>query len=136
MKKKIIAASASAAVIVIAIVLCIVFVGSTKLSVSSFQDGKTVFQGNTSELSSEDLAKIKDCFDNKTLYRDNPSCGFSDQVSVTLLDDSNAYTFCFAMDSDNIVYLKEKNMYFQVSDSEKELIYTILSKYGFTFPCV
>lgn len=89
---------------------------------------------HVSEIMSEsDSLKIEAIFNNKKLYKDNPSCGFSKNISVTITD---VGTFCFARDTCPIVYWQEKNCYFTISEIEQIELYTLLEKYGFYFPCL
>ena len=84
------------------------------------------------DITESDLETIADIFQGKKLYSDHPSCGFSDNVAVMI--DGN--TFCIARDNCGIVYVKEKNRYFNLSDEENLTVRTILESYGFVFPCV
>ena len=103
--------------------------------------GKAVFiyeeKNVDTPLSEEHLEVIKEIFDKKILYRDNPSCGFDENIAVKLcFSDNRIYTFCFARDTCNGIYWKEKNKYFDVSESEQKQLHAILETYGFRFPCV
>lgn len=84
------------------------------------------------ELSSEHLKEITNMFNNKELYFDSPSCGFSENVSVKI----DNQTFCIANDMCGMIYLREANKYFAVSKSDSILLRDILEQYGFSFPCV
>ena len=101
------------------------------------ESGEAIFIYNgsdiTSSLSAQELQIICDIFSNKRMYRDNPSCGFSDNVSLKF---NNLQTFCFANDTCPIVYWKEKDKYFKVTENEKKQLYNILQNHGFIFPCV
>ena len=81
----------------------------------------------------DDFTKICNLFDDKKLYSDNLSCGFSDNICV-MIDGSEH--FCFACDSCPIVYWKNKNKFFKLAVSEYDELTNILEKYGFTFPCL
>ena len=103
--------------------------------------GKAVFiyeeKNVDTNLSNEHLEVIKEIFDKKILYRDNPSCSFDENIAVKLyFSDNRIYTFCFARDTCNGIYWKEKNKYFDVSESEQKQLHAILETYGFRFPCV
>lgn len=105
------------------------------VKISGISDGSVRFAyGDTDiseELSDADFKAILSMFNGKKLYRDNPSCGFSEDVSVHL-----NMTFCIACDECPVVCLTEKNQYFRLSDEENLLLREILTKYGFVFPCV
>ena len=107
-----------------------------RVDVSSANSGKTNFFYNDRKvvktLSEDDLGKIKELFDGKHLYSDEPSCGFTENVSITMDEE----TFYIACDSCPIIYWKNKDKYFKLSDSEYTELTQILDSYGFVFPCV
>lgn len=84
-------------------------------------------------LNDKELKELKTIFDGKIMYSDNPSCGFTEDISVKF---NNNQTFCIARDNCPIVYWKEKNKYIRLSEKEKTKLYDLLSPYGFFFPCV
>ena len=92
-------------------------------------DGKNIH----TILSEEDLNKIIKMFDNKLLYHDFPACGFSESISIQL---NESEVFCIACDGHNLVYWKNKDRYFTLSKKEIVLLHELLSKYGFSFPCI
>lgn len=126
-------------VIIILVLVFVIFLYLTteRSDMGFVKEGKTSFKYNNSEyyytLSSEDLSIIKALLDNKRMYSDNLSCGFTENVAVIF---DNSQTFCFACDTCPIVYWKEKNKYIKLSDEEKEQLYKVLEKYNFVFPCV
>ncbi len=81
----------------------------------------------------EDLELIQSIFDTKKLYKDNPSCGFDENISIKI---NKTHTFCIARDTCPIVYWKEKDRYIKLMEEEKNQLYKILESYGFSFPCV
>lgn len=85
------------------------------------------------ELPKEKTMLIKKTFNRKIVYKENHSCGFSENVSVKF---KNSQTFCFARDGCPIIFWKEKNKYFKVSEEEILLLHDLLEEYGFYFPCV
>lgn len=86
----------------------------------------------TCRLDHSELEAIKAIFDGKKMYKDNPSCGFTEDVSVTF---NEAQTFCIACDTCPIVYWKEKDRYIRLTEEEKTQLYHLLQTYGFFFPC-
>lgn len=110
---------------------------SGKVSTASFEKGRAVFGNDDMEiargLSDQDLDTLKVLFDGKKLYKDQPSCGFSEKVAVVF---DNTETFCFAHDGSSIVYYQNKDKYFTLSDKDAQTLYTLLEQYGFEFPCV
>ncbi len=99
--------------------------------------GNAVFKYNGVNIScpitNQELCLIKSIFDKKKMYMDNPSCGFSDDISVRFND---SQTVCFACDTCPIIYWKEENRYFSITEKEKMQLYNVLENYGFLFPCI
>lgn len=85
-------------------------------------------------LSNSDSDIIKSLFQGKILRHDSPACGFSNNVSISF--DSGSLRFCPACDGCGIIYLESLNKYFSISHDDAETLHSILSKYGFNFPCV
>lgn len=108
-----------------------------KTNVSTIYDGKVVFKYDetniTKKLSNKDLNIIKNIFDNKKLYKDSPSCGFSDNIAVVL---DGTQVFCIACDECPIIYYKNEELFFKLSNRENDLLRNTLTQYGFRFPCV
>ena len=84
-------------------------------------------------LEDKDLETLKEIFDDKRMYKDTPSCGFSEDISVRF---NQSQTFCVARDTCPIVYWKEEDRYIRLTEEEKGVLYNLLGTYGFTFPCV
>ena len=108
-----------------------------KTDMTFSETGETNFKYNTADfhmqLSNDDLLLINNIFSGKKLYNDNPSCGFTQNVSIIL---NNTESFYIACDSCPIIYWKNKNKYFRISEKEYSQLKDVLEKYGFTFPCV
>lgn len=81
----------------------------------------------------QEVETIKAIFNGKKMYKDNPSCGFSETISIKF---NNEHTFCIARDTCPIVYWKEKDRYFKLTEEEKTQLYDLLFQYGFYFPCL
>ncbi len=84
------------------------------------------------KLSDQDCESVKEIFHGKRLFRDSPSCGFSENVALII----GGNTYCIARDSCGVIYDVHKGMYFHLSDSENETLRTILGECGFVFPCI
>lgn len=56
-------------------------------------------------ISNEQLTVIKTIFNNKVMYRDNPSCGFSEDVALVF---NEFQTFCIVRDTYPVVCWKEQ----------------------------
>ena len=123
-------------ILMLCAVFCLSFTSCTKVNIPSGADGTTYFiygeENITSEINADDTELIAKIFNGKTLYSDNPSCGFSKDVSVTM----GSKTFCFACDNCKIVYVQEEDKYFSLSEEENETLKQILASYGMYFPCV
>ena len=127
----------SALLVVLAVVLTAVFlprnvvrINKTEAAAARFRYGSTYFDG---ELKPEDAEAVRKIFNGKLLYKDTPSCGFTENVSVKF---GGGQTFCIANDMCGIIYLKEKDKYFHISQQDRERLNSILEAYGFIFPCV
>ena len=81
------------------------------------------------ELSAEESETIRTIFNNKRTYQDNPSCGFTENVSVRFNDS----VFCIACDNCSMV--KYQGQFFSISDDERETINQIFEIHGGFFPC-
>ncbi len=71
-------------------------------------------------INKEDMLIIKEIFNGKELFRDNPSCGFDENISLCF----DNITFSVACDGCPII--KYKNKYFYVSEIELEQIHNIM----------
>lgn len=84
-------------------------------------------------LSSQELELVKSMFSGKRFYKDNPSCGFSEEISIIF---NETQTFCIARDTCPIIYWMEKDCYIQLKKSEMIQLHDLLEQYGFFFPCI
>jgi len=81
-------------------------------------------------LSAKDAKLIRSIFNNKLQYDDNPSCGFTEDVSIRFGD----LVFCPACDG--CPTIKLGNRFFGISWSERHTLEQVFEKYGGSFPCV
>ena len=81
-------------------------------------------------LTNSESNTIKDMFNNKELYFDEPSCGFDKNISIKFENDY----YCIACDSCGVIKIGDK--YFNISNSDRSKIEEIFKKYGGKFPCV
>lgn len=84
------------------------------------------------QLSNDDAQIIKTILDNKKLYKDNPSCGFSPDISIKYGD----LTFSIARDKCPILKLVNTDKYIKITESERKKIEKVFNKYGATFPAL
>ena len=125
--------------ILVIVLICIVgiFLSKRVTDFSFAESGTAVFQyadNNIYEsLSAEEIRLLQNIFSGKIMYRDSPACGFSEKIAIVF---NGSQTLCFACDGCPIVYWKEQDMYFKLTEENQRSIMDILQKYGFYFPCV
>ena len=111
----------------------ILFVSCTKAITVPEANAVLTFKYNGNdivvELSAEESETIRTIFNNKRTYQDNPSCGFTENVSVRFNDS----VFCIACDNCSMV--KYQGQFFSISDDERETINQIFEIHGGFFPC-
>lgn len=121
----------------IPIVVLILFLwfGTTNIPEPTTGSVRFDYTDNTVQVLQEDLKQLYKNMNHRVLRWDNPSCGFGEDVSMTLIDENGQeHHFWFACDTCPIVYYKEQNRYFNLSNKEDAEIKKILSTYGFYFP--
>ena len=116
------------AICVVSTVLIVLLNNQTNLSF--VETAKCVSSRGQTELSTEETMQICAMFDRKSLYRENLSCGFSESVTVVFNDNQ---TFCIACDSCPVIYWKEKDKYFNITEAQKKQLHSILKEYGLRF---
>ena len=123
----------------IPIVVLILFLwfGTTNIPEPTTGSVRFDYTDNTVQVLQEDLKQLYKNMNHRVLRWDNSSCGFGEDVSMTLIDENGQeHHFWFACDTCPIVYYKEQNRYFNLSNKEDAEIKEILSTYGFYFPCI
>ena len=122
--------------LVMCIMLCLSFSSCSKVNISQNSTGTIYFiygeQNIKTQINSDDFEVIREIFNNKTLYSDNPSCGFTEKIAIVIENQ----TFCFANDTCGLIFLQEEGKYFSLSNKENELLKQILTSYGMYFPCI
>ena len=84
------------------------------------------------ELSDPEAAQLRGIVDGKALSFDNPSCGFSEDVSFAI----GGRVFCPACDTCCIIKDCASGKYLNISQAERELLDKTFEAYGGFFPCV
>ena len=124
-------------IILIIFLLGFIYFHPKKINMEKFEKAEVLFlYENNNELhslSDKELELVKSIFNGKKIYKDNLSCGFSENISIKF---DQEHTFCIARDTCPIVYWKEKDRYIKLSDDEKTQLYNLLEPYGFHFPCL
>lgn len=107
------------------------FAGCSQQSVAeiTYNYGDKNIKASLSESESNELSDI---FSGKTVYSDNPSCGFSENVSVKI----SGKVYMPACDGCEIIKVGLGFEYFNISDAERDSLDEIFAKYGAIFPCV
>lgn len=67
-------------------------------------------------------------------YSDNPSCGFSLDISIKFSDGKKNIIICPACDSCSKARIGDSRRYIDIKD--RKALEDVLKKYGMTFPCV
>ena len=102
--------------------------GSEPVELKFHYDGASV----DAVLSEQDSEVIRNMFDGKELYFDDPSCGFNENVSLRV----DGKVFCPACDKCAVVKDCGSGQYFELSESERRELVKIFSQHGGSFPCV
>ena len=127
----------SAIIFIVVLLLGVIYLRLDKVNMDFAKKAEVYFQYRDTDainqLSDKEVGSVKTIFNEKKLYKDNLSCGFSEAVSIKFDDEQ---TFCIARDTCPIVYWKEKNRYVRLTEDEKVQLYNLLEPYGFIFPCV
>lgn len=88
------------------------------------------------EIESEnDVLKIKELLFGR-IRKDKPSCGFSEEISITLFNDDESITLCPAQDNCPKLRINDSENYVIIDDKQRGELNNILKKYGVIFPCV
>lgn len=84
------------------------------------------------ELYGDDVDTVVKILDGKIETRDNPSCGFSEDISITI----GGNTFALACDRCGIVKNCTTGKYISISDSERDILENLFTTRGGKFPCI
>ena len=121
----------------VSVVLGIMYISIRKTNMEFAKEAEVCFiygeEVVSENLDDKEVEILKEIFDNKRMYKDTPSCGFREDISVRF---NQLQTFCVARDTCPIVYWMEEDRYIRLTDEEKLLLYNLLESYGFEFPCV
>lgn len=84
------------------------------------------------ELYGGDVDAVVEILDGKIETPDNPSCGFSEDISITI----GGNTFALACDRCGIVKNCTTGKYISISDAERDILEKLFTGRGGKFPCV
>lgn len=132
-------------IVAVTLILCgiigILIFNSFKLDSELYSRAVAVFKYEDKDINEgiteDDRAELANLFSGKILRKDNPSCGFSENIAVCFKsDEGERITFCIARDTCGIVYIKERDRYIHLSKKETKQLRAILANYEMTFPCI
>ena len=126
-----------ASIVVLMLLLMVSLAGCEKKAIEIDRTDKVVLNYSyknvvfDEELPQSEAEKMIEIINGKSIRSDNPSCGFSEEISITIGD----YIFCVAQDGDGFLKV-EDGKYIILDDEERAVLDELFSKYGGTFPCV
>jgi len=83
-------------------------------------------------LTPEEAEQVAEIFDQKILLTDSPSCGFDEDISITI----DGQVFAVARDNCGIIQHCDSGRYFPVSEEDISFIHDLFEQYGGDFPCI
>ena len=83
-------------------------------------------------LSEEEVKAAVRILDGKIPYPDNPSCGYTEKISITI----DGLTFALACDGCEDVEICETGKYVYIDSEGREILEEMFTSRGGTFPCV
>ncbi len=101
---------------------CFVHIGSVESAESRYIRGDV---NSVKQLTDEEIKVLREIFNNKLMMKDIPACPFSEDISIQF---DNELTFWIGYDDCGTVYVKEKDMYIDLSDREKEYIFALMKQ--------
>lgn len=69
-------------------------------------------------------------------FKDNPACGFTTDISITLTNGNKSITFCPANDGCPLLRIDDLGKYIKITDEARTRLNEVVGKYGMIFPCV
>ena len=70
------------------------------------------------------------------VYKDDPACGFSEDISITFFNDKKELMICPALDGDPVMRVGVGGEYFKITPKARAELDALLRDYGFSFPAV
>jgi hypothetical protein len=124
------------------IVLSVVCVGWITMRINSDFATKVLLEYHYADKNiSMEITDENDIFTLKQMlrgysFKDNPSCGFTTDISINMTNDKKSVVFCPALDGCPLLRINDSNVYIKVSDDVRKELDAILSKYDMAFPCI
>jgi len=81
----------------------------------------------------EDIAKLRGILRGRA-WRDSPSCGFVDSVSITLSNEDRSIMFSPALDGCPLIRVNGSDRYISISYEQRAVIDELFKRFDFTFP--
>ena len=114
-----------------AVLMIVLLVGFSLTNVPDAASGTVYFAKNgevfSATLTEEDVAFVENTFSGKLMYYDTMYCGFSEENAIRL----DNQVFYIAQDGCSVVYWKNKNRYFNLSDKALDGLEEKLKAYGY-----
>jgi len=82
-----------------------------------------------------DIQTLRQILNGRSFW-DNPACGFTTDISITMANDNKSIVFCPACDGCPLLLISNTGKYIRTSDEDRTQLNEVLGKYGITFPCV
>lgn len=86
----------------------------------------------TDTLSEEEVKAVVRVLSGKIPYSDNPSCGYTEKISITI----DGVTFALACDGCENVKNCETGQYINISQRQRDVLEAMFTSRGGIFPCV
>lgn len=84
---------------------------------------------NQVDMNAKDIKQVVDILSGKIMFRENLSCGFSDNLAIIYKTDEKLCVFQIAFDGCPYLYETEGKRYVKLSANELELLHSILKEY-------
>ncbi len=69
-------------------------------------------------------------------YKDSPSCGFSENISLVFISNDMTLTVLPAIDGCSTMKIADENKYISITRQNRRKFDDIMKKYGFKFPAI
>ncbi len=66
----------------------------------------------------------------KPAYYDSPSCGFTNELYITMSMENKSLSFYPALDGCQVIYVEEYDKYIIISSEERDKLNLLFNKYG------
>ena len=84
----------------------------------------------------DDILVLKQLLNGQSYFRNSLHCGFTTNISITMISGKKSIMFCTANDGCQLLRIGTSSKYIEISYEDRERLNEILKKYGMIFPCV